>query len=912
MPDWNRIVRKRLAALHLRGAEEADLAEEVAQHLEDRYRELTSAGESEEEAYRKTAAELDDLYPLRAAIQPNQRMPRHEPVPEGARFSGHLVSDLWKDLCFAGRTMRKNPLFVLFVVLTLGLGIGANTAVFTLINTLILNPLPVSNPSQLAAVSMRETVNRSKAKTPLPLSYPDLQDYRAANGVFRSLAGYTSAKVITLKTGRTSQRIFAELVTANYFQTLGLRPARGRFFLPREDSAPGDHPVAVLNYGTWQTRFGGAHDIVGKSLRLDNVVFTVVGVAPPHFIGVNAIFGPDLWIPAAMAERLLPVQMKNILTARGKGVFQGVARLKPGIGRKQAQADLTTIASTLAREYPETDQGHAIAVEPIFDAVFGSSTGSSSPIVFGSAVLLIVVALVLLIACSNVANLLLARSVARRHEMAVRLAMGASRVRLIRQLLTESVLLALLGGVAGLAIAYGGLRLLWSSLPNSANFNQPKLDATVFVFALAVSLLTGLVFGALPAWRASRTSLAETLKQEAHTVGRVRNRIVLANAVLAGQVALSFLLLVTAALVLRSIGRAYDIDPGFQTKHLAVIMTNPGQAGYSEPRTKAFYKKVRERVAAMPGIASVSWASDLPLWARPATGLRIEGRVRRSQSDILASIVNIVDTGYFETAGVPIDRGRAFTNADRDNTTPVAIVNEKLAHDQWPAGKALGKRIQIPGETVMRQIVGIARTANYSSLAEPPQPCVYMPLKQHYSDAMTLYLRTKGDPRQMLLPVQRQIRAVGREIWVNDMRTGPQIIDNGLFQAKMAVALLTVFGLLALGLASIGLYGILAYSVNQRTREIGLRMALGATPRAVVRLVLKQGMSLVAIGVLIGFAVALAVGHLLSRMLYGISSSDPVSIAAAAFVLLAVAFIACYVPARRASNIDPLIALREG
>ncbi|MGH9626733.1 MAG: ABC transporter permease, partial [Bryobacteraceae bacterium] len=308
MPDWNRIVRKRLAALHLRGAEEADLAEEVAQHLEDRYRELTSAGESEEEAYRKTAAELDDLYPLRAAIQPNQRMPRHEPVPEGARFSGHLVSDLWKDLCFAGRTMRKNPLFVLFVVLTLGLGIGANTAVFTLINTLILNPLPVSNPSQLAAVSMRETVNRSKAKTPLPLSYPDLQDYRAANAVFRSLAGYTSAKVITLKTGRTSQRIFAELVTANYFQTLGLRPARGRFFLPREASAPGDHPVAVLNYGTWQTRFGGAHDIVGKSLRLDNVVFTVVGVAPPHFIGVNAIFGPDL--------------MKNILTARGKGVFQ--------------------------------------------------------------------------------------------------------------------------------------------------------------------------------------------------------------------------------------------------------------------------------------------------------------------------------------------------------------------------------------------------------------------------------------------------------------------------------------------------------------------------------------------------------------------------------------------------------------
>jgi len=667
-----------------------------------------------------------------------------------------------------------------------------------------------------------------------------------------------------------------------------------------------------MNYGTWMSRFGGTADIVGKTLRLNSVVFTVIGVAPPQFIGVNALFGPDLWIPAAMAEQLLPNEMQSVFSDRGKGVFLGVGRLRPGVSQAQAQADIATIATTLAREYPETDEGHTATIRPIGDVLFSGTGTGSTAVLFASAGLLIVVMIVLLIACSNVANLLLARSAVRQQEMAVRLALGANRRRLVRQMLTESLLLGFLSGLVGLFVSYAGLHLLFGALPSSANFVAPKLDATVFVFALLVSLATGFLFGIIPAIKASRANVAEALKEEARTAGRSRSKVTLASALLVGQVAFSFLLLVTAALFLRSIGRAYDIDSGFQTAHLAVFFTSPGQAGYGKPRTKAFYKEVRERVAGTPGVESVSWASNLPLWARSVSGLQLGGHQARSQADKITAIVDTVDTNYFETAGVAIDRGREFTNLDQENSTPVAIVNEKLAHDYWPRGDALGKRIQLPGEKQMRQIVGIARNANYSNWGEPPQLGVYVPLEQNYEGVMTLYVRTKGDPEQMLMPVEREMHAVAPQVLVSSPRTGRQIVDGGLFGPRMGVALLSVFGLLALVLASIGLYGILAYSVNQRKREIGLRMALGATQGSVLRLILKEGMALVLTGVLIGLAVALLVDRLLSSMLYGVSAGDPVSIAGAAVVLLAVALLACFLPARGASRVDPLVALREG
>ncbi|MGC2657699.1 MAG: ABC transporter permease, partial [Bryobacteraceae bacterium] len=450
-------------------------------------------------------------------------MPKNEAALTGDPSTRALFGDFFRDIRYCVRTMRKEPLFVLFVVLTLALGIGANTGVFTVFNTLILNPLPVPQSSRLAVVTMTETKQSSKSKAMLPISLADLKNYRSENQVFTSLAGYTGVRVITLQNAGASQRLFAEIVTGNYFRTLDLSPAAGRFFAPDEDVVAGAHPVAVMNYATWRARFGGDRNIIGKTLQLNNVVFTVVGVAPPRFIGLNAIFGPDLWIPSAMAAQLLPTEMNGILTDRSKELFQGVGRLKPHVTRAQANADIVSIAASLAREYPATDDGHSATVRPLSDVIFGSAVGGPAPVLFGTAILLVVVGILLLIACSNVANLLLARSAARQREIAVRLAIGANRGRLVRQLLTESLVMALLSGIAGVAIGYAGIQFLWSNvLPPevAANMVRPDIDASVFVYAFALSVVTGFLFGAIPALQASRATVVEALKEESHATGK--------------------------------------------------------------------------------------------------------------------------------------------------------------------------------------------------------------------------------------------------------------------------------------------------------------------------------------------------------------------------------------------------------
>jgi predicted permease len=505
---------------------------------------------------------------------------------------------------------------------------------------------------------------------------------------------------------------------------------------------------------------------------------------------------------------------------------------------------------------------------------------------------------------------MLARSAARQGEMAVRMALGASRARLVRQLLTESLCYGILSGGFGVLLALYGVQLLAKTLPATGIFVASSVDGTVLLFALFISLATGVLFGALPTLTASRAAVSGVLA-EARTAGPNARRVSVTNLLLVGQVALSFLLLVTAALFLRSIQRAYDIDPGFNAARLAVFITNPGQAGYGESQTRAFYQTIRDRVAGLPGVESVSWASNMPLFARPATGLQIEGRPQESSVERVATIVNTVDVGYFHTAGVSIQKGREFTALDRVTSQPVAVVNEKLARDYWPGEDAVGKRIRVPGEQQMRQIVGVARTANYTSWGEPPQLCVYIPLEQNHLPAMTLYVRSQTDPAQIIGSVRREITAVDTQVLVSGIRTGEQVTDGSLFQARIGVALLSVFGLLALGLASIGLYGILTYAVTQRQREIALRMALGAGQSAVRHLILKQGMTLVSIGIAIGFVAALLVGRVLSGMLYGVGATDAVSLIAAASILGAVALLACYVPARWATRVDPLVALRQ-
>lgn len=910
MPEWKSEIRKRLAALHLPPAREQEIVEELSDHLENLFEEIVAEGATPEKASREVLSSLSHS-DLLAELRATERTAPREPIPAGLENSGRLFGGLGQDLRYAARMLRKTPGFTAVAVLTLALGIGANTAVFTIINTLLLNPLPVEHASQLVAVNTAVANSTSEPADLRPISFLNLKDYREKNRAFSSLAGYSSPTALTISTGRESQRVFAEVVTGNYFDTLGIRPLMGRFFLPEEDASPGANPVVVLGYAAWQGRFGGASDILGRSIKLNNIAFTIIGVAPQGFKGINAIFGPDMWVPSMMAEQVLPARQHNALVDRSILVFTGAGHLKSGVSLSQAQADMKTIGVALEKEYPDANQGQTVTLQPLTRAALAANQRQG--LLFGSVLLMAVVGFVLLIACSNVANLLLARAAARSRELAVRMALGASRWRLVRQLLTESVLLGLLSGILGFFFGYAGCQLLWSFRPAEValNFVDPHLNSNVFVFVLVVALFTGLIFGIGPALRSSRTPIAETLKEEARTVGRSARSITLANTLLVGQVAVSLVLLVTAALFLRSVQREYTIDPGFATKNLALLLLYPGQQGYDRTKTEQFYKDLRDRLVTIPGVASLSWATNLPFWQGAETGIAIEGQEQRKKSESISSVVNTIDLDYFSTMRIPLLAGRDFTQDDRGGATPVAIVNDTMASRYWPGQDALGKRLQLPGQKEFRQIVGIVKTSNYQTLGEAPQSCVYVPLRQNYSDSMVLYIRTERNPLQIIPALQSEIRNIDPALPIDDLRTGSKLIEQALWGAKIGVGLLGVFGFLALGLASIGLYGIMAYSVNQRRREIGIRMALGAGHASVLSLILRRGMALVICGVGLGLTFSVLLGRALSGFLYGVGAIDLPSLAGASLILLLVAVIACYLPARSASHVDPLVALHE-
>ncbi|MBV8553782.1 MAG: ABC transporter permease [Acidobacteriaceae bacterium] len=912
MPDWKREIRNRLTSLQIEPAREAGIIEEFAEHLEDRYQELLSGGVDETAARKIVMRELESAEFLPDALPARERAPRPEPVPQGETSSGNPFADFGRDLRYGLRALCKTPLFTFVAVLTLALGIGANTTVFTIINSLLLHPLPVTEPSRLVAVCGTQAKGSKQAGGLLPLSYADFQDYASRQTAFSGMSAFTPILAMTLERATGPQRVFGELVTGSYFEALGISPAAGRFFSRDETAVGASAPVAVISYNAWKGKFGGAGDVVGHTLEINNVAVTVIGVAPPGFLGVSAIFGPDLWLPSALCEQLFPAEFHNALTDRSKTVFHVVARLKAGVARSQAQTSLEPLAAALRNTYPEADEARTVTVRPITDELYWGAGGGSS-IVLSSVVLLVIVALVLAIACSNVASLLLARAAARRHEIAVRLAVGASRGRLVRQSLTESILLSLLSCAAGLGIGYAGCRLLWSFSPPEVaqNLLEPKLDQTVFTLAFLVSLVTAFAFGLMPALRSSKADVLDALKEDTRGAGRGRRAVSFSNLVLVGQIAFSFVSLVTAALFLRGVQRAYNMDPGFQTQHLAVFMMNPGQTGYGEARTKDFYRTIQERVSTLPGVASASWAYNMPFWASASRAISIERREPRKKSETITTIVNTVDTNYFETMAIPVVRGRVFTDADRDGTLPAAVINQELAEKYWPGREALGHRFLLAGDKTPRQVIGIVRTTNYTTLGEKAQPCVYLPLRQNFSNGMTLYVRSKADPGGILAGVQAKIRRFDPNVEVSDVRTGPKMIGQVLWAPRIAVALLGVFGSLALALASVGLYGVMAYSVNRRRREIGLRMALGASRGRVLGHVLRNGLTLVWIGVGVGLGASLLLGRALSRMLFGISSTDLISLAGASLVLILVAFVACYFPARAAARVDPMVALRD-
>ena len=563
------------------------------------------------------------------------------------------------------------------------------------------------------------------------------------------------------------------------------------------------------------------------------------------------------------------------------------------------------IASQLEREHPDANRGRRLALRPLAEA---SWTGfSRQAAVAGSAALMGVVAMVLLICCSNVANLLLARASGRRQELALRLALGASRGRLLRQLLSEAVLLALAAGALGTLFGYAGTRLLGSFVPSDValNFVELRLDGRVLAFTLVVSVLTGLAFSLAPAWQAARVDVARGLSEDARSAGASRGSQRLRKLLLVGQVALSLVALVTAGLFVRSIERAYAIDPGFDTEQTGILLVSPGQAGYDRARSEQFYRDVRARVAAQPGVESLSWATNLPFFARFSRGVLVEGDERAPDARGALTLLNRIDLDYFATMGIPLESGRDFTDRDVDGSLPVAIVNESFAKRHWPGRDPLLGRFRFAGEERLRQVVGIARDANYTALGEAPQPCVYLPLRQDFADSVVLYVRSRGEPGDALAAAQREVRSIDPLLWTSDARTMATVVDQALFAPRIGASLLGVFGLLALALASIGLYGVMAHAVDLRRRELGVRMALGANARLVARLVLRQGLGLVATGIGIGLLGALVAGRALSGLLYGLSPADPVSLGGSAAILLLVAALACYLPARRASHVDP-------
>ena len=816
----------------------------------------------------------------------------------------------WQDVRYAMRTLAKSPSFTAAVIVSLALGIGANTTIFTLLNTLFLNPLPVERPAELVAVFTTANRNATQFGNLLPLSYPNLKDFRERTDALKDLAAYSPPLALAFMTADGPERVFAQLVTGNYFDVLGVRPIAGRFFTSDDDRTPGAHPIAVIGYGLWQRRFGGRFDAIGETIALNRHTITIVGVAPEGFKGVTSMFGPELWLPSMMSAQFQPRQSGSWLDERAAVVFSAFGRLRPGVTLTQADANLKTIASALEHEHPDQNAGRSVTVMPIAEATI--FPGMRGTLMLAGGVLMAIVGLVLLIACSNVANLLLARASARRQEVAVRLALGATRTRLVRQLVTESLLLGAAGGALGFAFGIWGRDLLWAARPAvvANNFVELRIDTHVFAFALVLSIATGVLFGIIPAVRASRADLVGALKLEPPLV-RGGRRLTVANVLLVGQVAFSLVALVTAALFVRSLQRAHDVDLGYDTRPLAILSVNLAQGGYDEARGRQFARDVRDRIERVPGITAVSWSTNMPLWANQYRRVSIDGAAPSKQSDLPLALVTTVDVDYFKVLGFGMTQGRDFTSGDSEKGMAVAIVNDRMAERYWPNQNPIGHTFRFDSDPTARHVIGIVKTIKYQTLGETPQPAVYLPFRQNYADGLVLYVRSSGEPARAIGTVQREVHAMDPHVPLENASSVDDLIDQSLWMMRIATGLLAVFGALAIALASVGLYGLMAYSVNQRRRELSVRMALGADRGAVLRLVVREGMTLVAIGIVVGVGLSLAISRALASLLLGIAATDAVSFATAAVLLTSVALFGTYLPARRASRFDPLVALRQ-
>ncbi len=789
------------------------------------------------------------------------------------------MGTLLQDIRYGFRMLLKSPGFTAVAVLSLAISIGANTTIFSLVNAALLRPLPVAAPERLVNVHATDPDGSSFHS----FSYPDYLDYRDQGNVFDALAAYT-INTYSLNTGGQSERVFGLVASENFFPALGVRPRIGRFFTPEENRSANGEPVAVLSHGYWQRRFGGDTSVIGKTLVLNNHPYQVIGIAPPKFTGPRVAFAPDIYMPVWTQEMAIP-NGAEWLRNRDGGSLEIVGRLKAGATLEQAQAALSAVAGRLAEQYPDSHKGKGVEVRPT-NTGLGQMEG---PVIGFMSVLMAVVALVLLIACANVASMALSRAAMRRKEIAIRLALGARRGRIIRQLLTESVILFLLGGTAGLLLAAWLNDLLLKFKPPVSFTIELDLgiDARVLCFTLLVSLATGVIFGLMPAIQASKPDVLPALKDEAANGSYRRSRLL--GAFVVGQVAVSLVLLVTTGLFLRSLQHARALDPGFNPERILNTSFDLSIQGYQEEKGRNFYGQLLERLRAMPGVEAASLARLVPLnGGNMQTGINVEGREPPDGRRALYTDFNVVSPDYFTTLGLNLLRGRQFSEADRKGAPEVAVVNETMARRYWPNDNAVGQRFilgtRAEGKPI--EIVGVVKDGKYRTLGEDPLPYFYVPFAQNYNAQMTLHIRTApGQAASVLAGVRQEIASMDASVPVLDVMPLTEAIGVSLLPLKLAASVAGLFGAVGLLLAAIGLFGVVSFSVAQRTREIGIRMALGAQTVDVLKLVIGQGMRLALIGVGLGLIISVAVTRLLASLLYGIGATDALTFIGVAALL---------------------------
>jgi predicted permease len=812
--------------------------------------------------------------------------------------------EMLQDLRYGVRMLAKRPGFTVVAVLSLALGIGANTAIFSLINTMLLRPLPIRQPEQLVAVN-----NVGENRMFSNFSYLNYKDLRDRNEVFSDLIAYRILP-LNLSHDGINERQWGYQVSGNYFLALGVQPALGRFISADDDGTPGAHPVVVIGHKYWQQSFGSAPDVTGKEVIVNGRPYTIIGVAPPGFLGTEIASAAEFWFPLAMQAQM--DAGSNWLDKRGAEILFVQGRLKPGVSSAQAQTALNLIAAQLEREYPDDNTGKRIILSP--PGLFGNMM--RGPLLGFAGLLMGVVGLVLLLACINLANLLLARATERRREIAVRLALGATRFRLVRQLLTESLLLACAGGLLGLLPALWLVNLLkaFKLPPNVPVVFALQVDYRVYLFTFLLSLATGVLFGLLPAWQATKTDLLPALKDEGAFSNQWRSGRGnwMKSSLIVLQVALSLVLLVGGGLMVRALQQANTIKLGFEPQHAAEVSFNLRLQGYDNAQGKGFQKRLLERVGSLPGVRAVGLADLLPVDLHfSRTGVYLEGRVPERNARVPSAMYNLVSPGYFQAMGTRLLQGREFTLQDDEQAIPVAIINESFARRLFPGEDPLGKQFSLGRSDAAKvQVVGVVEDGKYAGLNEDPKPYVARPLWQSQVGSTSVIFRTAGDLSALMAAVRREVQQLDPHLPIATS-TLVEKLSLPLLPARMVASILGGFGLLALALAAIGIYGVMSYAVAQRTHEIGVRMALGAQKADVLKLVIGQGLTLTLIGVAIGLASALALTRLMKSLLFGVSATDPLTFAGIACVLTVVTFLACYLPARRAAQVDPLVALRH-